>query len=128
MMKLVKAAVMAAILFAVATFVALAQEGGELVPIIDRLPNEVLLFGASGGAIVSLLISVLKHFGVVSKSGPLTPQLANFALSVVVAALASIVAGQSVGAAFLTALASMIAASGLHETVVHSVAKTVGNR
>lgn len=32
-------------------FVFAAEE--EIIPIIDRLPEEILIFGASGGAIVS---------------------------------------------------------------------------
>jgi len=105
----------------------LASEAGEeLVPIIDRLPNEVLLFGASGGAIVTMLISVLKHFGVVGGARGIAPQAANFILSVLVATAAFVVGGQPIGAALLTAFTSMVAASGLHETIGHAAAKIVG--
>lgn len=124
---LIRAAAMAAILFVVVTVVALAQED-PITPIIDNLPNEVLLFGASGGAIVTLLISVLKYVEIVRKSGPITPQLANFGLSVLVAAAASVVGGQDVATALLSAFTAMVAASGLHETVGHAAAKVVGNR
>lgn len=99
----------------------------ELVPIIDRLPEQVLLFGASGGAIVMLLLSVLKHFKIVGPEGKIPTQLANFLLSVLVAAVAGIVAGQTIGTALLTAFASMVSASGLYETVGKTVKKAVGN-
>lgn len=115
------------LLVVVATTVVIASDD-ELVPIIDRLPEQVFLFGASGGAIVTLLISVLKHFGLVGGTRGIAPQAANFVLSVLVAAVALVVGGQSIGSALLTAFTSMVAASGLHETVGHAVAKTVGNR
>lgn len=125
--KLVRAALVAVVLFVVMTVVALAQEA-EFVPIIEKLPEQVLLFGASGGAIVTLLISVLKHFGLVGAPRGIAPQAANFILSVLVAAVAGVVGGQPIGAALLTAFTSMVAASGLHETVGHAVAKAAGNR
>ena len=99
----------------------------EIIPIIDRLPEEILIFGASGGAIVSLLLSILKYFRIVGKDGVVPTQLANFVLSVIVAAVAYVIAGQPVGQAVLTAFAAMVAASGLHETVGHAAAKVTGN-
>lgn len=106
-------------------FVFAAEE--EIIPIIDRLPEEILIFGASGGAIVSLLLSILKYFRIVGKDGVVPTQLANFVLSVIVAAVAYVIAGQPVGQAVLTAFAAMVAASGLHETVGHAAAKVTGN-
>src|SRR5690606_15331915 len=93
-------------------FVFAAEE--EIIPIIDRLPEEILIFGASGGAIVSLLLSILKYFRIVGKDGVVPTQLANFVLPVIVAAVAYVIAGQPVGQAVLTAFAAMVAASGLH--------------
>lgn len=121
----VRAAVMAAVLFVVVTFVALAQDD-ELVPIIDRLPEEVFLFGASGGAVVTLLISILKYLGVVGGARGIPSQTAKFVLSVIVAAAVGVVGEQSFGAALLTPFTSMVAVSGLHETVGHAVARVVG--
>lgn len=106
-------------------FVFAAEE--EIIPIIDRLPEEILIFGASGGAIVSLLLSILKYFRIVGKDGVVPTQLANFVLPVIVAAVAYVIAGQPVGQAVLTAFAAMVAASGLHETVGHAAAKVTGN-
>lgn len=107
-------------------FVFAAEE--EIIPIIDRLPEEILIFGASGGAIVSLLLSVLKYFRIVGQHGYIPTQAANFLLSVAVAAVYYTLQGQPVWAAVLTAFASMVAASGLHETVGHAAKSVVGNR
>lgn len=101
------------------TFVALAAEEPDLAPIISLLPEEPVLFGVAGGLIVTMLVSLLKHFRIVGKDGPIPSRVANFALSVVVAALAMIVDGQSVGAAFLTALSSIIVAAGAHSEIGH---------
>src|SRR5690606_10684310 len=106
------------------SWVALAAED-VVAPIIDRLPEEILIFGASGGAIVSLLLSVLKYFRIVGQHGYIPTQAANFLLSVAVAAVYYTLQGQPVWAAVLTAFASMVAASGLHETVGHA-AKKIG--
>lgn len=115
-----RAAVVAVILFVALSIVALAQEG-EIVPIIDRLPEQVFLFGASGGAIVSLLLSILKYYRVVGQEGYIPTQAANFILSVVVAAVGYVLSGQGFWSALLTAFTSIIAASGIHETVGHGV-------
>lgn len=109
------------------SLVALAAED-VVAPIIDRLPEEILIFGASGGAIVSLLLSVLKYFRIVGQHGYIPTQAANFLLSVAVAAVYYTLQGQPVWAAVLTAFASMVAASGLHETVGHAAKSVVGNR
>lgn len=109
------------------SLVALADEN-VVTPIIDNLPEEILIFGASGGAIVSLLLSVLKYFRIVGQHGYIPTQAANFLLSVAVAAVYYTLQGQPVWAAVLTAFASMVAASGLHETVGHAAKSVVGNR
>lgn len=115
-----RAAVVAVILFVALSIVALAQEG-EIVPIIDRLPEQVFLFGASGGAIVSLLLSILKYYRIVGQDGYIPTQAANFILSVVVATIAYILSGQGFWSALLSAFTAMVAASGIHETIGHGV-------
>lgn len=108
----------ALVLIAVFSVVALAAEG-DLAPIIGLLPEVPILFGVSGGVIVTVLISILKHFKIVGKDGPIPSRVANFLLSVLVAALAMILEGQPVGPALLSALSSMIVAAGLHSEIGH---------
>src|SRR5690606_41471489 len=88
----------------VASVFVLAAED-VVAPIIDRLPEEILIFGASGGAIVSLLLSVLKYFRIVGQHGYIPTQAANFLLSVAVAAVYYTLQRQPPWAAGLTPFA-----------------------
>lgn len=99
----------------------------DLTPLINLLPQEVMVYGVSGGTVVTVLISLIRHFGV-HKVIPLPPQGWNFLLSMLVAAGAAMLAGEEVATALLSAFAAMVTASGLHETVGHAAAKVVGNK
>lgn len=129
MLKLARAAVMAVFLLVVVTLIAFAQEAGEaIVPIVDLLDNPIVLFGIGGGTIVTVVISVLKYFGIVGKDAAISSDAANFILSLLVTALGMVTSGMPWGTAIATAFTSIVWAVGAHHRVGHTIQNALGNK
>lgn len=95
----------------------------DIIPVVDQLGEPILLLGIPGGVIVTTVISILKHFGVVNKEGPISPDLANYILSLALIVIAGMVGGYSIGQAVTAGISAVFTATGVYNHVTGKIAK-----